>query len=211
MKKLIAALCVIFTAGLPSSADTADLYGRADGVKWPSLSPTGDLLAVHCSPQGRPSVCIFNIAKGEDVAFIPLGGEVRLQGFYWPSDDYLIINVSTFKSLQTVDGQRDYNFLQALSYDIDENELNVLLNDEGLIIDGQSVVSVLPDDDRHVMLAAVSVNTSQSGHSLGSIRPDRGGTAWSIATFKTRLDNGKSRRARTLLKSTLSAWFDAEG
>jgi dipeptidyl aminopeptidase/acylaminoacyl peptidase len=211
MKKLIAALCVVFTAGLPSFADTADLYGRADGVKWPSLSPTGDLLAVHCSPQGQPSVCIFNIAKGEDVAFIPLGGEVRLQGFYWPSDDYLIINVSTFKSLQTVDGQRDYNFLQALSYDIDDNELNVLLNDEGLIIDAQSVVSVLPGDDRNVMMAAVTANTGQSEHSLGSISPDRGGTAWSIATFKTRLDNGKSRRERTLLKSTLGAWFDAEG
>lgn len=211
MRKLIGALCVAFAAGLPVFADTADLFGRADGVKWPSLSPTGDLLAVHCSPQGQPSVCIFNIAEGEDVAFIPLGGEVRLQGFYWPSDDYLIINVSTFKSLQTVDGQRDYNFLQALSYDIDDNELNVLLNDEGMILGGQSVVSVLPGDDRHVMMAAVTANTGQSEHTLGSIMPDRGGTAWSIATFRTRLDNGKSRRERTLLKSTEGAWFDADG
>ncbi|WP_182482192.1 hypothetical protein [Henriciella barbarensis] len=38
MRKLIGALCVIFTAALPAFADTADLYGRADGVKWPSLS-----------------------------------------------------------------------------------------------------------------------------------------------------------------------------
>ena len=51
---------------------------------------------------------------------------VRLQGFYWPSDDYLMINVSTFQSLQTVDGQRDYNFLQAPSYDIDDNERAVI-------------------------------------------------------------------------------------
>ncbi|MCZ4297180.1 hypothetical protein [Henriciella marina] len=52
MRKLIAALCVAFAAGLPVFADTADLYGRADEVKWPSLSLTGDLFAVNCSPSG---------------------------------------------------------------------------------------------------------------------------------------------------------------
>ncbi|WP_300377145.1 prolyl oligopeptidase family serine peptidase [Henriciella sp.] len=196
---------------MAATADTPDMFGRATGLDAPSLSPSGQYLAVECAPEGAPAVCIFDLLGKSESRFIPISADYRLQGQYWPNNDYLIINVSQFESVQTGNGQKEYDFQRALSYELSSGEVSLLLRDEYGALDTQSVVSVLPDDDRNVLIMTVAANAARSSSSLGSVIPDQGGTSWTLTTFKTNLKTGKSRRRDSFPPAVMSVWFDVEG
>lgn len=211
MRLLTASLAAALMVVLPGAAETVGLFGRADGVKWPSLSPSGDQLAVHCSPEGKPSVCVFDIVNGGDNQYIPIGDDYRLEGMYWPSETHLIINVSEYDSLQLVDGQKEYEFERAISYNLEKQEATLLMREYGYLLDTQNVVSVLPDDPKHVLVMAYTRTSAGNRGGIGSIIPGEGGSAWALSTHKVNLNTGKSRRTRALGPSSQAAWFDVDG
>ncbi|WP_198019743.1 hypothetical protein [Hyphomonas sp. L-53-1-40] len=65
MTRTLTALAVTLSAVVNTAlADTnavAELYGRADGIASPELSPNGTRLAIECTPQGLPSLCVFDL------------------------------------------------------------------------------------------------------------------------------------------------------
>ena len=209
--KFMVVLVSIVSSAAVAAADTPDLFGRATGLDSPSLSPSGQYLAVECAPKGAPAVCIFDLLGKSENRLVPIGGGYRLQGHYWPNDDYLIIDVSQFESIQTSRGQKEYDFKRALSYDLRSGEASLLLRDEYGAVDTQGVVSVLPDDDENVLIVTVAPNTARSSSSLGSVIPDEGGTAWTLASFRTNLKTGKSRRRDTFPPAVERVWFDVAG
>lgn len=213
MKTILAGLSALMLAApaLTASADTASLYGRADGVKWPSLSPSGDKLAVHCAPEGKASVCVFDIANGGDNQYIPMGEDYRLEGVYWPNETHVIINVSQFESLQQVDGQKEYEFERAIAYNLKKGEATLLMRDHGYLLDTQNVVSVLPADDKNVLVLAYTQTMASNRGGMGSIMPGEGGPAWALSTNKVNLNTGKSKRVTAFGPSTRAAFFDDEG
>ena len=213
MKSLAVSFCVVAASflSMPALADTASLYGRADGVKWPSLSPSGDLLAVHCAPEGKSSVCVFDIAKGGDSQYIPIGENYRLEDVYWPNETHVIINVSQFESLQQFDGQKEYEFERAIGYNLKKGEATLLMRDHGYLLDTQNVVSVLPDDTKNVLVLAYTQTMSGNRGGMGSIIPGEGGAAWALSTNKVNLNTGKSKRDKVFGSSTRTAYFDSAG
>lgn len=195
--RVLLSCAVLVMAAGNAAAETADRFGRADGVNRPSLSPSGNLLAVECAPKGVPSICIFDIANGGESRFIPIGNGYRLEGAYWPNEDYLLINVSQFDTLQTSNGLKDYNFLRAISYSLETGEATLLMRDEAQFLDTQSVVSVLPDDPRNVLLTGMVPNTSRN--------------TWTLGTYKADLKTGKSRRRATYSPTVLAVYYDVDG
>ncbi|MEQ8558328.1 MAG: prolyl oligopeptidase family serine peptidase [Henriciella sp.] len=194
----VAALCAtLLVTGHHAVAENADLYGRADGLAKPSLSPSGDRVAVECAPKGAPSVCIFDIATGGESIFIPLGGEYRLQDVYWPNEDYVLINVSEFESLQTVNGQKEYESQRVISYDLERRSGAILMRRGGNLLNTQNVISVLPDDGKHVVIEALEDSPGSNG--------------WTLATHKVNLRSGKSRTQKVFGPSTVNAWYDLDG
>ncbi|MEQ9315383.1 MAG: prolyl oligopeptidase family serine peptidase [Henriciella sp.] len=194
-----------------AAADTPSTFGRADGLSQPSLSPSGNLLAVECAPQGAPAVCIFDIVKGGDSIFIPIGSGYRLQRFYWANENFLLINVSQYQSLQTVEGQQQYDFQRTISYDIEKKSASLLMKDEGNLLDTQNVVSVLPDDDQNVLVEIYVYVASNASGGIGSIMPEDREGGWTLSTHKANLRTGKARKQKTFGSATLDAWYDKEG
>lgn len=192
-------------------ADTPSTFGRADGLGQPSLSPSGDLVAVECAPQGAPAVCIFNIAKGGDSIFIPIGSGYRLQNFYWANEKFLLINASQYQSIQTVDGQQQYDFQRTISYDIEKAAPALLMKEEGHLLDTHNVVSVLPGDDQNVLVEVYVYVSGNASGGLGSIMPEDRAGGWTLSTHKANLATGKSRKQKTFGPATLDAWYDRDG
>lgn len=202
---------IVIAFALPAIADTPSLFGRANGLDQPSLSPSGNLLAVECAPQGAPAVCIFDIVKGGDSIFIPIGREYRLQEIYWANEKFLLINVAQFRSVQTVEGQKQYDFQRTISYDIEQSAAALLMKDEGHLLNTQTVVSVLPDDDQSVLVELYVHVASNASGGLGSIMPEDREAAWTLSTHKANLRTGKARKVQTLGPATLDAWYDRNG
>ena len=194
----MAALLASLVLGvLPAGADTADLFGRASGLEAPSLSPSGNLLAVECAPHGKPSICIFDIVSGGASRLIPIGKGYRLQGHYWANDDYLIINVSQFESLQLMKGQQEHDFQRAIAYSLETGEATVLMRDEALLLDTQTVVSTLPEDPKRVLIASAVHNTAHN--------------EWTLGAYEADLKSGKSRKAHGFSPNTVAVWYDVNG
>jgi len=59
--------------------DLSELYGRADGLVSPVISPNGENIAAQCAPNGTPSICIFDIVSGAEPIYIGFNETQRLR------------------------------------------------------------------------------------------------------------------------------------
>lgn len=144
---ILGAFTVWLTAGL-AFAEPSDLYGRADDVWDAQISPTGQYVALGCSPAGWPAICVFDLEAPGQPQVIQGGGSVRVLNYYWGSDRHIISNAATIEQFTTSAGLRQYEFLRAISYDVKTGKQVLLLKDAGLYLDTTDVVSTcsaLPD------------------------------------------------------------------
>lgn len=192
------ALAASLLAVSAAVADTASLFGRATGVFAPALSPDGQRVATGCSPQGSPSICIFDISgAGSEPIYVPVDGRLRLEGFYWANDRFLIFVVSQFDELQTVDGMQEYDFRRAIAYDLQTDEAVMLMRNERFNLDTASVVSLLPGDEEHVLILSAFSNIARGRVTAG--------------TYKVNLRTGRARRGDGFAPAVERVIFNREG
>lgn len=210
LRKLIYFATCAFVFVAVAWADTAELYGRADGVSDPQLSPNGNKLALQCAPEGVPALCVFDIVNGGESLLIPLGAEKRLGNFYWVNDTYLVFDFSVFETIQTGSGMRDYDFYRAVAFDTSKNKAVMLMRDERNQIDGTQIVAFLPGKKDKVLMTATTVNTSRGANRFTQI-DDKEGFKFSLATFEVSLATGKSKRKKTFVPEVSRSLFKPDG
>ena len=197
------------TMALPAvmaQGSTAELFGRADGMSAPELSPSGDHLAVACAPNGSPSICIFDIVSGSAPILIPLDSKSRLKEFYWASDTYLIFVIGTYEKLQLASGLFEEEFTRAISYNIETSDAQMLLKDRRNMLDTSNVVAILPNKPNEVLVYGMFPSTASTTGTIGTY-----GSKWILGTYRANLKTGKSRRNESFTPATDSAVFDQDG
>ena len=195
------AVWAALVAALSSEAQgsTAQLFGRADGVGDPQLSPTGSKLAIECAPEGVPSLCVFDLSGQSQPALLPLDTTYRLKWFRWADDTRLVFAFGTFETFQAVGGLMEFEVWRAVSYDTETGKSTMLMSDNRGLIDTSNVISFLPQDDKHVLIESIFYEGSSS---IGSIIPESDDAGFSLQTYKTNLRTGKTRRAKKFTPST---------
>ena len=209
LKRTFSIIITILTfASLPAVAQssTAELFGRADGMSAPELSPSGDHLAVACAPKGSPSVCIFDIVSGSAPILIPLDSRSRLKEFYWASDTYLIFVIGTYEKLQLASGLFEDEFTRAISYNIETSDAQMLMRDRRNMLDTSNVVAILPKKPKEVLVYGMFPSTASTTGTIGTY-----GSKWVLGTYRVNLKTGKSRRNESFTPATDSAVFDRDG
>lgn len=177
----LAALCA-FSASGETSDQLAELFGRADSIGNPQISPDGHYLAVTCAPEGKPSVCIYDLVGGSAPVLVPAIADVKLTGHYWGNNDTLILNIDVFENVNTSSGRRDYVFERAVAFNLNTQKPLMLMRDNRGWLDTNNLAAVTPDDPDRLLFSLVHTSTVT------------GQTAYAVV--RVNLKTGKSRIIR---------------
>jgi dipeptidyl aminopeptidase/acylaminoacyl peptidase len=182
--KLLAAVginlcCVLSGAYAETLNEIAELFGRADAIGHVRVSPDGEHIAMRCAPQGKPTICVFDLASGDSLV-VPTVADARMKRFYWASNETVVFDIEIFKTLKTSDGPKNFTFERAVSYNLENRKPVMLMDGQGGWLDANDLAAVLPDDP-------LSVLFSMNQYSVGIGIPY-------YALYKVSLDNGKGRK-----------------
>ena len=156
--KSFGAAAVVLLLGLPAAAETpsdiALLFGRADAVGEPQLSPDGRYISMKCAPAVKPSICVFDLTGGTEPVVVPAIDKARFTNQYWASNDTLILDIDIFQTVKTSSGLKDYTFERALAFSMaDKKPVMLLKHFAGGYLDANDLAAILPDEPGHILIA----------------------------------------------------------
>lgn len=209
-RRFLAIMLVLGMGPAYAQSDFAELYGRADGLSSPVISPNGENIAAQCAPSGTPSICIFDIVNGAEPIYIAFSETQRLSDYYWVNDKAFVYTYSRVDRLQTRDGVDDYLFRRAIAFDLETQKSAALLSDEAGLLNTSNVLAFLPDKDRKVLMAAPVQNMTRSQSRFTQLQVDEGND-WSWGYFEVDLKTGKSKKKKTLSPKTIQTILRPNG
>lgn len=142
-------------------AELAELFGRADSIGNPQLSPDGSHLAAECSPLNLHTICVFDLMNGGDAVILPKMADVRLVDHYWANNETLILDIEAFENLQVSSGREDYTFERAVAFNIKDPKPVMLLRDNRAWVDTNDLAAIVPSKDDRVLFALVTREEDQ--------------------------------------------------
>lgn len=207
-------LAITLVLGMGSAyaqSDLEELYGRADGLVSPVISPNGENIAAQCAPNGTPSICIFDIVNGAEPIYIGFNETQRLRGYYWVNNKTVVYTYGRVDTLQTRDGVDDYLFKRAIAFNLETQKSAALLSDEGAgNLDTSRVLAFLPAKDRKVLMSSPVRNMSRTQSRFTQTEVDEGND-WSWGYFEVDLKTGKSKKKKTLSPKTIQSVLRPDG
>lgn len=200
------AIAAGLAAAMPAGADVAELFGRADGVWDAQVSPDGAHVALGCSPTGVKAVCIFDLtgSGGEPDVVYP-GEELKIDWYYWASDQYLVTNVSKRETLRTSSGLQDYDVRRAISYDLETGKYALLMRNAGAWDDLTGLTAVCDNDPGRVVMSITYRASEEAG--LGS-RVGGVNRGLRTDTYSVDLKTGRARKRPDREASIIESWLD---
>ena len=151
-RPLALALTLLWILALPALAQAATStqdFSRLPQVSNPSLSPSGDYLAMEMSYQGG-RVLVVRDLYGKEPPAVVAPGDVLLHSYEWVSNDRLILSLRDTATFRGV----TFNFIRLVSVDrFGQNlaPLRMKTNLAGFYSAFPHVVSALPGDDEHIL------------------------------------------------------------
>ncbi|KJS24882.1 MAG: hypothetical protein VR75_12990 [Hyphomonadaceae bacterium BRH_c29] len=142
-------------------AELAELFGRADSIGNPQLSPDGSHLAAECSPLNLHTICVFDLMNGGDAVVLPKMADVRLVDHYWANNETLILDIEAFENLQVSSGRQDYTFERAVAFNIKDPKPVMLLRDNRAWVDTNDLAAIVPSKDDRALFALVTQEEDQ--------------------------------------------------
>jgi dipeptidyl aminopeptidase/acylaminoacyl peptidase len=186
--------------------EIAELFGRADAITNPALSPDGQYLAVGCSPAARPELCVFDLSGGESIVVPPIAG-MRVTRHYWINAETLILDVEAFETLQTSSGKRDYAFERALAFNIKTRKPVMLLKDNRGYVDTNDFAGLMAGDPNKVMFSIVTLEDAEPSLAVRNT----GGPRLVYNLMQTDLKSGLSRSLSSKTRHVVDAIVDSKG
>ncbi|MBD3768750.1 MAG: S9 family peptidase [Rhodobacterales bacterium] len=202
----VAALCA-FQASSETSGELAELFGRADAITRPRLSPNGTLLATGCSPAIMPTICVFDLFNGGDSVVVPRLADVRLVDHYWASDDTLIFDIEAFDTVNTVRGLRDYTFERAVAFNLKKQEPVMLLRDNRAWLDTNNLAAIEPSKDGKALFSIVVLAEDGFNHER-RVEVD---SKYVYNLMEVNLETGRSKIRKKMTQSVVDAILSPEG
>lgn len=208
---MLASACAAALCAFPAMAETpgeiAELFGRADAIGHPRISPDGSHLAAECSPMNLLTICVFDLVGGGDAVVVPKFEGTRLADHYWANNSTLILDVEVYETLQTSSGKRSYTFERAVAFDIAEQKPVMLLRDNRSWIDTNDLASIQTDKGGKVLFSIVSVedDVGKTGQATKSA------PYFVYYLMETDLQTGKSRQRKREAASVVDAVVSPQG
>lgn len=211
LSNLLASAGTLVLCAMPAMAEApaeiAELFGRADAIGNPQLSPDGSHLAAECSPLNLHTICVFDLMNGGEPVIVPKFADTRLADHYWANNSTLILDVEVYETLQTTSGKRSYTFERAVAFDIVEQKPVMLLRDNRSWVDTNDLASIQIDKEEKVLFSIVSVedNTGRTGQATKSA------PYFVYFLMETDLHTGKSRQRKREAASVIDAVVSPQG
>ena len=194
--------------GPETSQELADLFGRADAIARPQLSPDGSHLAIECSPSLRPTVCVFDLFNGGDSIVLPQLADVRLVDHYWANRDTLILDIEAFETLQTGSGQEDYTFERAIAFNLKKQTPVMLLRDNRAWLDTNNLAAIDPSRDGKALFSIVSLEGDGHNSDRAAIKV---APKYVFNLMDVDLSSGKSKVRRKATQNVVDAVLSPDG
>ena len=187
------------------------VYGALPDITEVQISPDGKSLAVLRQIQGANAVVFSSL---EDPSEAPTGvnvGGINARDIRWVSNDTLLVMVSMSENVPTNRGLQTIEFFRWLAVSKSTGKAAVLFGNEAGYYIGSagSLLSTLPDDPDHILMA----RNSTSGRSSDIGRPSRikGEDAFAYSLFRVNLKSGRARRVESGTEDTRDWVVNAAG
>jgi pimeloyl-ACP methyl ester carboxylesterase len=208
---LLASACAIALCAMPASAETAgdiaELFGRADAMGHPQISPDGVHLAAECSPMNLHTICVFDLMSGGDAVILPKMAGARMVDHYWASDDTLVLDVEMYETLQTSNGLRNYTFERAVAFNINDPKPVMLLRDNRAWLDTNDLAAILPSKEGKVDFAIVYLDEGPTNVD----RKVKVAPNYVFNLMEVNLASGKSKIRKKLRNNVIDAVVSPDG
>lgn len=208
---LLASACAIALCAMPASAETAgdiaELFGRADAMGHPQISPDGVHLAAECSPMNLHTICVFDLMNGGDAVILPKMAGARMVDHYWASDDTLVLDVEMYETLQTSNGLRNYTFERAVAFNINDPKPIMLLRDNRAWLDTNDLAAILPSKEGKVDFAIVYLDEGPTNVD----RKVKVAPNYVFNLMEVNLASGKSKIRKKLRNNVIDAVVSPDG
>ena len=208
---LLASACAIALCAMPASAETAgdiaELFGRADAMGHPQISPDGVHLAAECSPMNLHTICVFDLMNGGDAVILPKMAGARMVDHYWASDDTLVLDVEMYETLQTSNGLRNYTFERAVAFNINDPKPVMLLRDNRAWLDTNDLAAILPSKEGKVDFAIVYLDEGPTNVD----RKVKVAPNYVFNLMEVNLASGKSKIRKKLRNNVIDAVVSPDG
>jgi len=205
----IAAAATLLACPLSAHAetDTAAMFGKIAETWDAEISPNGKHLALGCSPQGVPAVCLYELDSDAKPKMIPPPKGAQISGIRWASDNYLLYYVDLFEKIPTVDGLKDVTVHRLLSYSIKTGKTAVLMRNARSVINTTRIDSILLDKPNKIQMAFTFVMDDRKR--ANSLLSNEGELRYII--YEVDLKNGKAKVMDTMQRSVFDGVHDAKG
>jgi pimeloyl-ACP methyl ester carboxylesterase len=211
ISNLLASACAIALCAMPASAETAgdiaELFGRADAMGHPQISPDGVHLAAECSPMNLHTICVFDLMNGGDAVILPKMTGARMVDHYWASKDTLVLDVEMYETLQTSNGLRNYTFERAVAFNINDPKPVMLLRDNRAWLDTNDLAAILPSKEDKVNYSIVYLDEGPTNID----RKVKVAPNYVFNLMEVNLSSGKSKIRKKLRNNVIDAVVSPDG
>ena len=166
MKNLVLTALVAGAAALSGvaglQAQSVEDYAATPLDAHPRLSPNGRWLATHCTQRSRVAACVYDLQANALMHVIPAPEGAWLDSAYFASDDYLLLSLSSYNTMNTGDGIRRFQVSRTLSVDVANGEVALLAPDLRGSTNTTNIVSLDIDDPDTVLIEMNYYRDSQA-------------------------------------------------
>ncbi|WP_286799524.1 alpha/beta hydrolase family protein [Oceanicaulis sp. UBA2681] len=195
MKQTVLSACLALIGGLcglsiQAHAQTLADFAQLPEASRPIVSPEGRWLAYECHIEVRPSVCVFDLQTNQLAHAMPAPENAWLGRTYFASEDYLVVNLSTYLTLSTVSGLRDYEVSRALSLSLESGEVVMLMERGQGSTNATDLASLNLSDPDSILIQMTFLNGAEG--QIGTRFETREG--FESGLFRVDLATGDDRR-----------------
>jgi pimeloyl-ACP methyl ester carboxylesterase len=188
-------------------AELAELFGRADSIGKPQLSPDGSHLAAECSPLNLHTICVFDLVNGGDAVILPKMADARLVDHYWANNETLILDIEAYETLQVSSGRKDYTFERAVAFNIKDPKPVMLLRDNRSWIDTNNLAAIDPSHDATVLYSIVFLDEGPTNVDRKIKVP----ASYVFNLMEVKLSTGRSKIRKKAAQNVIDAVLTPEG
>ena len=164
-------------------------------------------LALGCSPNGVPAICIYALDSDAKPRLIPPPAGATITGIRWASKDYLLYYVKLFEKLEMGNSLEGVTVRRLLSYDMKTGKTALLMRNARSVVNTTRIDSMLIDKPNKIQMAFTFV---MGDVSRGNSRLTSEGEAKYII-YEVDLKSGKGKVKDTLQRSVFDGVHDAKG
>lgn len=174
----------------------AEQFGALPETWATAISPSGDNLALGCSPMGVKAVCVYSLTSDAKPKLIAPPDDAEITSVFWVNDKYLIYRIKMFENLSTSSGMRQLEILRMVSYDIQTGDSQILMRNIPAYYGGDRVDSFLVNDDRRFLTSMTFIGDWGRLKNL---------------VYSVDMKTGRAKLKDEKQKSIASTLFDASG